>query len=822
MGTLLQDLRYGWRMLSKTPAATFIVALTLALGIGANTYIFSIVNGYLLRPLPVPEPGQITVLAAQQAGNSPFMYLFSYPDFVDFRKQAGSVADLFVYGIDLGGLSADHKADQFLFSQVSGNYFSGLGVKPLLGRLILPEEENQPGKRPVLVLGYSYWQKRFGGDPRVVGKQVLVNGRSATIVGIAPKEFHGTYFALDMDAYMPLGSADLAVARNALTDRGSRNFFAIGRLKPGVSFSQAQASINVIAARLANQYPSTDKNVTVQIYREQFARPRPLGSNLVAIIAGFFLFLAGLLLLLACMNVANIVLARATVRQREMALRAALGAGSSRLIRQMLTETLLLGLLGGAGGVLVGLWVNPGRVTAMPGLSLPLSVDLTFDWHVFAYSLAAALFTGAFVGLWPAIRASRLDLNSVLQEGGRGDSGAARHRVRNFLVAAQVAGSLTLLVIAGLFVRAVQHAGKVNFGFDPDHVLSVTVDPNQIGYDQARTTEFYRLLKTRALGIPGVQSASTAYGVPMGNVNIVNSSTVNVEGRQLPNGQPPPSIFFNNVDSSYFQTMRVALLRGRAFTDFDSESAPLVAIVNQTMADRFWPKQDPIGKRFTVNNTGKPAQVVQVVGIAADGKYAFIAEEPTPFFYVPLAQNFTSMRALQVRSSIPPEKLISQMRSVIRSLAPDLPIIEARSMDEVIRGMNGLQVFRFAALIAAALGSLGLILASVGVYGVVSFTAVQRTREIGIRMALGGTTRDVMRLVLRQGARMVFAGLLVGLLAAWGLTRVMGRLLFGVSPSDPLTYATVALLLTAVALLACWIPARRATRVDPGIALRYE
>lgn len=655
MQTLWQDIRYGWRMLAKAPLATFIVALTLALGIGANTYVFSIINGYLLRPLPVPEPGRIAVLAAQQAGNSPFLYLFSYPDFVDFRKQAVSFADLFVYGIDLGGLSADNKADQFLYSRVSGNYFSGLGVKPLLGRLILPEEENQPGKQPVLVLGYSYWQKRFAGDPRVLGKQVLVNGQSATIVGVAPKEFHGTYFPIDMDAYMPLGNVDFAGARNALTDRNNRNFFAIGRLKPGVSFSQAQASINVIAARLANQYPSTDKNVTVQIYREQLARPRPMGSNLVPIIAGFFLFLAALLLLLACMNVANIVLARATVRQREMGLRAALGAGSSRLIRQTLTETLLLGLLGGAGGVLLGLWVNPGQVTAMPGLSLPINVDLRFDWHVFSYALAGALFTGMFVGLWPAIRASRVDLNAVLQEGGRGDSGAGRHRVRNFLVAAQVAGSLTLLVIAGLFVRAVQHAGKVNFGFDPDHVLNVTVDPHQIGYDQARTTEFYRQLKARALAIPGVQSASVAYGIPMGNVNIVNSASVTMEGHQLPNGQPPPSIFYNNVDSSYFQTMRVPLLRGRLFTDFDNESAPLVAIVNQTMAGRFWPKEDPVGKRFTVSNIGKPAQVVQVVGMAADGKYAFIAEEPTPFFYVPLAQNYTSMRALQIRSSIPPK-----------------------------------------------------------------------------------------------------------------------------------------------------------------------
>jgi predicted permease len=362
----------------------------------------------------------------------------------------------------------------------------------------------------------------------------------------------------------------------------------------------------------------------------------------------------------------------------------------------------------------------------------------------------------------------------------------------------------------------------VNFGFDPDHVLNITLDPNQIGYDQARTTEFYRLLKARALAIPGVQSASTAFGVPMGNINIVNSASVTAEGHPPPNGQPPPSIFFNNIDSSYFQTMRVPLLRGRVFTNFDNESAPHVAIVNQTMAGRFWSKEDPIGKRFTVNSTGKPVEMMQVVGIAADGKYAFIAEGPTPLFYVPLAQNFTSMRALQIRSSVPPEKLISQMRKAVRSLAPDLPIIEARSMDDVIAGMNGMQVFHLAAVVAAALGGLGLILASVGVYGVVSFAAVQRTREIGIRMALGGTARDVMRLVLRQGARMVVAGLVVGLLAAWALTRVMGRLLFGVSPSDPLTYVTVVLLLSAIAFLACWLPAHRATRIDPGIALRYE
>lgn len=823
MGTLLQDIRYGWRMLCKFPAASAIVALTLALGIGANTFIFSLINGYILRPLAVPDAGRIALLAAHQSGGSPFLYLVSYPDFVDFRKQATPVADVFLYDLTLGGLSADNKADQILFSHVSGNYFSGLGVKPLLGRLILPDEENQPGRRPSMVLGYSFWQRRFGGDPRVLGKQVLVNGQPATIVGVAPKNFHGTYFITNMDAYMPIGAADLAaqVKQNPLTDRNTRIFRAVARLKPGVSFSQAQASINVIAERLAREYPASDKNVTVQVYREQLARPQPMGTNIVPLIAGFFLFLAALLLLLACMNVANIVLARAMVRQREMGLRAALGAGRSRLIRQTLTENILLGLIGGAGGVLLGLWLNPGNITVIPGLQVPVTLDFSFDWRVFAYAFAAALFTGLFVGVWPAVRAARVDLSTVLQEGGRGGS-AGRHRVRSFLVAAQVAGSLMLLVIAGLFVRSVQHAGNVQLGFDPDHVLNVTVDPQQIGYSQARASEFYRLLKARVSALPGVQSASYAFAVPMGTINTVNLGYVTVEGRQLPKDQPPAAVFFNNVDPGYFQTLRVPVLRGRPFTDFDTATAPLVAIVNQTMAERYWPRQNPIGKRFTLNNIAGPPQTVQVIGIAATGKYAFIAEDPTPFFYVPLAQNYTSSRALQIRSSVAPEKLIPEVRRQIHALAPDLPIMETKSMQQVVDGANGLQLFRLVAYIAGSLGGLGLILASVGVFGVVSFAAEQRTREIGIRMALGGTQRDVLRLILGQGVGLVGAGLLAGLVAAFALTRVMTRLLFGVSTSDPLTYGSVILLLAAVAFLACWLPARRATRVDPGIALRYE
>jgi predicted permease len=824
MTTLMQDIRYGWRMLAKTPGLTAVVAITLALGIGANALIFSIVNGLLLRPLPVPHPGQIAVLAADQPGSSPFVVQFSYPDFVDFRKQAASFADLYAYRMSLPGLSADGRADQTVVALVSGNYFSVLGIKPELGRLIAPEEEDQPGRQAVMVLGYSCWQKRFGGSPGVIGKQVRLNGQAVTIVGVVPRQFTGTYSVLEMDGYLPLGNGPAIeqVSGTVLTDRSARAFLVQARLTPGVSFSQAQASVNVIAARIAKEYPSTDGNVTVTVQREQMARPLPLGSNIVPVIAAFLLILAGLLLLLACMNVANVLLARATARQREMGLRAALGARRSRLIRQTLTETILLGLLGGALGVFLGVWVNPGDISKLAATTLPIRLDIGFDWHVCAYAFAAALFTGIFVGLWPALRASRADLNTVLQEGGRETAGRNRQRLRSALVIAQVAGSLMLLVVAGLFVRSLQHAQTMYLGFDPDHLANLTVDPHQIGYDEARTNQFYRRLEGRARTLPGVQSVSMAYGVPMGSTNIVNGGTVAVEGQVLRKGEPPPSVFFNNVDPGYFQTMRVPLLRGRAFRDSDDAAAPAVAIVNQTMADRFWPHQDPIGKRFSLKTAIAPAKTIEIIGIAANGKYTFISEDPRPFFYVPLAQNFVSTRAIQVRSSVAPETLLQPLRDAVRQLAPDLPIMQLEPMPQTLAGTNGLLVFRTGARIAAEVGAIGLILAIVGIYGLVSFTAAQRTREIGIRMALGGSAHDVMRLILQQGLRMVIAGLGLGILAALAVSHALTRLLVGVSPSDPLTYAVVALLLAAVALAACWIPARRATRVDPGIALRYE
>ncbi len=825
MRTLLQDIRYGWRMLAKAPGLTAIVTITLALGIAANALIFSIINGYLLRPLPVPEPQQIASLAAEQKGSSSFLFLFSYPDFLDFRTQAVSVADLFGYMPVLPGLSADGRADQMLAAYVTGNYFTALNVHPALGRLILPSEENQPGKTAVLVLGYSYWQKRFRGDPGVIGKQVRLNGKPAIIVGVVPKSFLGTMSLVELDGYLPLSSGGLLEQRpgDVMIARDSRVMRVMARLKPGVSFPQAQSAMNVIAGRLAKQYPATDRNVTVRVYREQLARPQPQGNNIIAVIAAFFLVMAALVLLLACMNVANVLLARATVRQREMGLRAALGASRARLIRQTLTETILLGILGGVGGIIVGNWFNPGDVSRFVNTTLPVRIDFQFDWHVLVYTFGAALVSGIAVGLWPAFRSSRADVYSLLQAGGRSDTaGVGRHRFRNFLVAAQVAGSLVLLVIAGLLVRSLRHVGTMQLGFDAGHVLNVTTDPHQIGYDENQQREFYRRLKARVRELPGVQTASLAFGVPMGTLVQGNAGVVLIDGQPLPAGQQAPSVFYNNVDSGYFETMRMPLLRGRSFTNSDNKGAPAVAIVNQFMAEKFWPHEDPLGKHFTLKSVTAPPQSMQVVGVAANGKYAVVFEDPTPFFYVPMAQNFLSMETLQVRTSGAPESLIEPIRNEVHRLAPDLPVIDAETMRTVVEGTNGTQLFKIGAYFAAAIGGLGLFLAVLGVYGVVSFAAVQRTREIGIRMALGGTERDVLRLVLRQGVRMVVAGLLAGVVVALAVTRVMARFLLGVSPSDPLTYATVALALSAIAILACWIPAHRATRVDPGIALRYE
>ena len=498
MGIIRQDIRYALRMLAKSPMLTVIVILTLALGIGANTTIFGVVNGLLLRPLPVQSPNQIMVLAGKLQGDTLGIYTLSYPELLDFRKQADTFSDLFGYQADLGGLSFGGKASQFFYSRVTGNYFSTLGLQPAVGRLFLPTEEESGGKDPYIVLGYSYWQKRFAGDPSIVGKQALIDGQEATIMGVAPKGFQGTQFALNFDGYVPLNMMPAADAATFWTDRTDRSLVVMGRLKAGASLRQAQSSVNVVAERLAEQYPATDKGMEVQIIPERFARPQPFvnNNNIVPFVAGIFLLLAGLVLLLACMNVANILLVRATMRQREMAIRAAMGASRGRLIRQLLTESIVLALLGGIGGLALGQWASGAIAAILPPSRFPVLLDFSFDWRVFAYAMTAALVTGTLMGVWPALRGGRADVNAVLHSGGRSDTaGVSRHRVRSVLVVAQVAGFLVLLIVAGLFVRTLFRAQRAYLGFDADHVLNLTLDPKEVGYDETRTKTFYRELE---------------------------------------------------------------------------------------------------------------------------------------------------------------------------------------------------------------------------------------------------------------------------------------------------------------------------------------
>ena len=822
MSGFLQDVRYALRQMGRNPGLTAVVVLTLALGIGANTGIFSVLNGWLLRPLPVPAPEQIVVLAPQEKEGP--QGKFSYPDLLDFRKQADTFSDLFAYEFGAAGLSVNGRANEFVYSAVTGNYFSALGLKPALGRLFLPGEGESSGDPLLVVLGFSYWQEKLGGDSGIVGKQVLFNGRSATVIGVAPEEFQGSLFAFNMDGYVPLnGSARDGKSVKFWSERGDRELFVQGRLKSGVSLAQARASIGLIAERLAAQYPETNRGVTVRVIPETSSRPAPLVASFVPIIAALFLTLGGLVLLMACMNVASVLLARAMSREHEMAIRVAIGAGNRRIVRQLLTESLMVALLGGIAGALIGQWSLTASgaflrsATTTPNFGYRM--DCSFDWKVFAYTFTTVVLTGVFVGLWPALRASHTDVIARLHgntQPGSADKG--QHRFRSALVVAQVAGSLSLLIVSGLFVRSLGSAERMNMGFDPDHMVVVLMDPQQIGYDQTRTDAFYRELEQRVRAMPGVQSLSLAIGVPLEVPG--KASSIYLQGHPPAQGDKPLGISYNSVGTNYFETMRMPLLHGRAFSESDNASGRPVAIVNRTMAGKLWPNENAIGKLFSLKDAGGP--FVEVVGIAEDGQYMFVSPEHQPYFYIPLAQDFSSFRSLQVRSSLPPDLLISSLEEEIRKIAPDLPLIDVRTMEQVVQGLGGLFVVRLAASLAGVVGILGLILAVMGVYGVVSFSVGQRTREIGIRVALGAERGDVLKLVSRQALRLVAVGLGTGLFAAWALTRAMSRLLVGISATDPLTFVSVAVLLAGIAFLASYVPARRAIAVDPVVALRSE
>jgi len=820
MGTFLQDLRYAARMLWKNPGFTVIAILTLALGIGANTAIFSIVDSFLLRPLPVKDPGELVVLACEQ-NQGPLQEQLSYADLLDIREQTASVfTDVTGASVGLDGLSLNGHADRIVTLYVTGDYFGALGLKPALGRLILPSEGKEIGADPVLVLAYSYWKSRFNADPNVVGRKVTLDGHVITVVGVAPEGFHGTQNIIDPGGYLPLGMATIEGGSNAtdyMVNRNVRGTAILARLKQGVSLAQAQAALRVVSQRLAQQYPETEKGLSVLVFPERLSRPSPSKDNSIVLVSALFMALSGLVLVLACVNVANILLVRGTIRQREMAVRAAMGAARSRLIRQLLTESVFLALLGGLAGILFGLWGSSVISRIDLKTSLPIYLNFDFDWRIFAFAFAAALLTGVVVGVVPAFRLSRGNLSSILHEGGRSVAGG-RQFLRSALVVAQVGGSLMLLIVAGLFTRSLQHAQRADLGFNPVHVLNLTMDPNEIGFTEAQGRVFYKQLLERVRALPGVDSASLALAIPMGYYN--NADIPLVPGFETPAGQPPPTIFFSQISPGYFKTMSIGMDHGREFSPADDENTPYVAIVNHTLAEKFWPHQDPVGRQFKLSSD--QSHIITIVGVAKDSRTFGIKGDMKPYFYVPWTQNYSSLLTLQVRAASDPEAIGPEIVKEIGALAPDLPVFDVQPITRSMQGANGFLIFQFGAAVAAGLGVLGLLLALVGVYGVVSYSASQRKHEIGIRMALGAQPLEILQMVLRQGIGIIATGLIVGLLITFAAARGVGYFLIGVSPTDPLTYVSVSSLLLFVALVACAVPAWRAMRMDPLVALRHE
>lgn len=804
-------------MLAKSPGFTLTVSLTLGLGVGANAAVFSIVNRLLLRPLAVSDPYNLHLLTIVHQDNEQ-PHQVSWADYQDYKSRSDVFADLAAYSIGFAAVSVDKQADRIAVNYVTGNYFPMLGVAPAFGRLILPGEGHRFGADPVIVLGHSYWKKRFNADPSAIGRTVLVNARPFTVVGVVPKSFLGTYTLVEFDAYMPLGMTyPESEYKELIERRDNHELRVLGRLKPGVSRRQAQAAVDVIARQLEQQYPDTNKTVRARVIPERLARPEPNSADSNPFVAGVFLLLVGLVLLVACVNVVNLLMVRASVRHRELAVRAALGAGRRRLMRQLLTESVLLAGAGGMAGAALGRWVS-GLLMRIPfPADIPVRIELGFDWRVFGYIAAVALGTGIVAGLIPAIRASRTDVNDMLREGGRGlADGSTRQRLRSVLVIGQVAVSLVLLVAAALFVRSVQRAESVDLGFRHDHVLNLSMDVSQIGFDEARGRAFYRDLETHLAALPGVEMVSYAYSVPLGYYSA--GASIEAEGQPIPKEQRRPQAGFNLVSAPYFETMRIALGKGRSFTNADDKDGRKVAIVNEYMANKFWPGQDPIGKRFRM--TGAESEWLEVVGVSRQGKYNYIFEDPGHYFFVPIEQHYRAMRAVQLRVAGDAEAMAPLVQKEIRGMNPDLPLYDVRSMTRTLGGGNGFFLIRMGALFGGGLGILGLLLALVGIYGVVSYSASQRTQEIGVRVALGAQRRDILRLVVGHGLLLVAIGIAAGLVCALGLSRLVATLLFGISPTDPATFIGVPLALAVMALVASYIPALRAARMDPVKALR--
>jgi macrolide transport system ATP-binding/permease protein len=824
MATFFQDLKYGARLLVKAPAFTAVAALSLALGIGANTTIFTLVNAVLLNPLPVEDPSQlVSVFTSDERNENPafgFLQLspMNYMDLRDKNEVFGSMAAH--VGIPLNISSGNGEPQQVFGEIATGNYFSVLGAKPLIGRTFTPDEDKTPGEKLVAVLGYGEWQKRFGGDPSIVGRTITLNGQAFTVLGVMPNGFKGTN-AIGAPAvwvpYMtyPVTTTGFFLELAAPTQRRGLVFNVTGRLKPGVSVRQAEANLKTIARQLEQEYPNDNKGRNVTLVPLAQATVNPGFRNNLVMAGGLLMTIVALVLLIACANVANLLLARAASRQKEIAVRLSLGASRSRLILQLLTEGTLLALAGGLAGLVLAYWAQSLLWSLRPPFLLPDAVDLHPDARVLMFTLGVSIVTGILFGLAPAVQASRPDLVVELKERTGPAAGSNRlFSLRNVLVAAQIALSLVALVGAGLFLRSLQNAQRISPGFDTDHLAVLSFDLGAQGYTEERGRQFQQQVLEKAASVPGVQSATFASTVPLFQGGFAR--TVFLEGQDASDRRAGRLVQISVTSARYLETVGIPLLRGRTLAETDQPNTPSAVVVNETMAKRFWPDQDPIGRRFKFFGQDN---FQQVVGVAKDSKYNFIGEEPTPFIYQATTQVYQPQLSLFVKAQRP-AAVLGTVRGEVQQLDRNMPLTGVFTLTEIFD--QSLWAPRMGASLLAVFAGLSLVLAVIGIYGVMAYSVNQRTRELGIRMALGASRGDVVRLVVVQGLRLTLVGVIVGLLASFAASRLIASLLFDVSPTDAVTFLAVPLLLAGAALGASYLPALRATRIDPMVALRYE